>query len=121
MGTCAARVSNMGHRRKSRGPFWGVQKGVGGTPGLDLFDDLGVQKNGTLLFYPHGPKGGAPKGVILDPRGVPPPEGGKGRVWQTHVNLGVFLTPFGTPRGDPLWGWTLDFTALAHIAYAGRH
>ena len=77
---------------------------MGGTPGLDLFDDLGVQKNGTLLFYPHGPKGRSPKRAVLDPPGVPPPEGGKGRVWQTHVNLGVFLTPFGTPRGDPPMG-----------------
>ena len=73
MGTCAARVSNMGQRSKSRGPFWGVQKGVGGyPPGLDLFDDLGVQKNGTLLFYPHGPKGGTPKGPVLDPPGGTP-------------------------------------------------
>ena len=72
MGTCAARVSNMGQRSKSRGPFWGVQKGVGGTPGLDLFDDLGVQKNGTLLFYPHGPKGGYPKRACFGPPGGTP-------------------------------------------------
>ena len=120
MGTCAARVSNMGQRSKSRGPFWGVQKGVGVPPGLTFLTIWGSRKTVHYYFIHMVPRGVPQKGCFRPP-GVPPPEGGKGRVWQTHVNLGVFLTPFGTPRGDPLWGWTLDFTALAHIAYAGRH